>query len=80
MYYHVTHCFPEDAVAVEALASEDPAFALLVADFEELCTWLASNRKAGSRSGEEIEKAAELVGELEKEIRHTLGEQHDNDK
>ena len=76
MFYHVDQNFPEAMTDIEALAGKDPGFAMLLADFEELSTWLASGECGTSRNELEIENAEELVRELKVEIRRKL-EEHD---
>ena len=76
MFYHVDQNFPGAAAAIEVLAGKDSGFAMLLADFEELSTWLASGEQGAPMNETEIESAAELVRELKNEIRRKL-EEHD---
>ena len=46
----------------------------MVADYEELCTWLMVQERSAKTGNEEIGNARELIGELETEIRHQLEE------
>ena len=74
MHYHVDQRFPDAAPAIEALASKDKSFATLLADYEELSTWLAVQDRSSKTEDEEIGNALELIGELENEIRQRLEE------
>ena len=76
MHLHADQRFPGSAPAIEALASESKSFATLLADYEELSTWLAVWKRSAGADQEEISNALELVGELEQEIRQLL-EEHD---
>ena len=72
MRYHVDRLFPGAAPVIEALASKKKDFASLLADYEELSTWLAVRERSSETDDEEIGNARELIGELETEIRQQL--------
>mgnify|MGYP001557617155 CR=1 FL=1 len=72
MHYHVDRLFPGAAPLIEALASEKKDFASLLADYEELSTWLAVRERSAKTDDEEIGNVRELIKELENEIRQQL--------
>ena len=78
MYHHVDQRFPGAAPAINSLASKSKVFAALLADFEELSTWLAVQNRSSAKNDEENENARELIGELENEIRQQLEEYHEH--
>ena len=60
--------FPELARAIRERAIRDPAYRTVLADYEEMCAWLAAHDVAPRPDGEDVENARNLVRELEDEI------------
>jgi len=64
--------FADQIDSIQTLLKTDAAFEEVCADFEEICTWLASQQESTVLSTEEIEHARELIQELEDEINKML--------
>ena len=69
---HVYRKFPDHIEAIQALLQKDAIFREIYADYEEICTWLASENLAERRPSEEYDHARQLIRELEVEIMHVL--------
>ena len=72
MAEHVYRKFPNHIEAIQALLQTDATFEEICADYEEICTWLASQQESTVLHTEEIEHARELIQELEDEINKML--------
>ena len=57
---------------IQTLLKTDATFEEVCADYEEICTWLASQQESTVLPTEEIEHARELIQELEDEINKML--------
>ena len=79
MYEHFTEKFPEQSAAISVLARLSTALRSVLADYEEISTWLAVQKPAEPRDPEELDRARTLVRELEDEILNHLEKQDDND-
>ena len=75
MHFHLERHFPGNAGALERLANKSRGFESLLADYEELRTWLAVREQQGPVDRDELRSARELIGELEDEIRQQLERQ-----
>ena len=64
--------FADQIDSIQTLLKTDAAFEEVCADYEEICTWLASQQESTVLSTEEIEHARELIQELEDEINKML--------
>lgn len=69
---HIYRKFSNHIEAIQALLQKDATFEEVCADYEEICTWLASQQESTFLSTEEIEYARELVRDLEDEINKML--------
>ena len=72
MYDHVKKELPEFASVIASRAESDSAFRDLLAEFEDICTWLSAQNKTGSTDPEELEAARDLKHALECEIKNVL--------
>ena len=57
---------------IQTVLKTDATFEEVCADYEEICTWLASQQESTVLPTEEIEHARELIQELEDEISKML--------
>lgn len=64
--------FADQIDSIQTLLKTDATFEEVCADYEEICTWLASQQESTVLSTEEIEHARELIQELEDEINKML--------
>ena len=69
---HIYRKFADQIDSIQTLLKTDAAFEEVCADYEEICTWLASQQESTVLSTEEIEHARELIQELEDEINKML--------
>lgn len=74
MNFHLEQKFPSAVRSLVRLAEHDNELASLLADYEELCTWVAAQDRSSKTVDAEIRVARELIGELENEIRRQMGE------
>ena len=65
---HVLRRFPNFVSTIRARADKDPAFRAMLADYEEVSTWLASRQNLPTSDPVELESALELIRNLEEEI------------
>ena len=72
MSNHIYKKFADQIDSIQALLKTDATFEEVCADYEEICTWLASQQESTVLSTEEIEHARELIQELEDEINKML--------
>ena len=78
MNEHVCRKFPKHIGAIRALADRDATFRCVLADYEEMCTWLTvQQRREGPIDPEEIDNARDLIGNLEDEILAMLSKGND---
>lgn len=75
MYEHFSEKFPEQSAAISVLARLNTALRAVLADYEELSTWLAAQEPSEPRSADELERARTLARELEAEILNHLEKQ-----
>jgi hypothetical protein len=77
VYFHLEQNFPKGLRSLERLAKQDREVAALLADYEELCTWVATvtGASANSRASKasELSHAQEIIRDLEEEIRKKIG-------
>ena len=78
MIYHTNRRFLDHVPAITALADKNPAFSAIIADYEEMCTWLATLNRDTPPDDGEIENARELIRDLEEEILSHLKEHEGN--
>ena len=71
---HISRKFADQIDSIQTLLKTDATFEEVCADYEEICTWLASQQESTVLSTEEIEHARELIQELEDEIKKVLGD------
>lgn len=71
---HISRKFADQIDSIQTLLKTDATFEEVCADYEEICTWLASQQESTVLSTEEIEHARELIQELEDEINQKLKE------
>ncbi len=71
---HISRKFANQIDSIQTLLKTDTTFEEVCADYEEICTWLASQQESTVLSTEEIEHARELIQELEDEINQKLKE------
>ncbi len=71
---HIYRKFADQIDSIQTLLKTDATFEEVCADYEEICTWLASQQESTVLSTEEIEHARELIQELEAEINQKLKE------
>ena len=64
--------FADQIDSIQTLLKTDAIFEEVCTDYEEICTWLASQQESTVLSTEEIEHARELIQELEDEINKML--------
>ena len=69
---HICRKFADQIDSIQTLLKTDATFEEVCADYEEICTWLASQQESTVLSTEEIEHARELIQELEDEINKML--------
>ena len=69
---HIYRKFADQIDSIQTLLKTDATFEEVCADYEEICTWLASQQESTVLSTEEIEHARELIQELEDEINKML--------
>ena len=65
---HVDRRFPDRGPAIRALAETDPAFRAMLAEYEEICTWLAAHTRPAPPDNAELANVRIVVRELEEEI------------
>ena len=64
--------FADSIGSIRTLLQNDSTFQEICADYEEICTWLASEKRTEGRPSEELKSARELKQDLEDEIETTL--------
>ncbi len=69
---HIYRNFSNHIEAIQTLLQKDATFEEVCADYEEICTWLASQQESTVLSTEEIENTREVIQELEDEINKML--------
>ena len=69
---HIYRKFADQIESIQTLLKTDATFEEVCADYEEICTWLASQQESTVLSTEEVEHARELIQELEDEINKML--------
>ena len=69
---HVYQKFPHSTEVIRALLREDPAFAEMCADYEEICSWLAGHCSVADGPSEDCDRAREVMNDLEAEIGKVL--------
>ncbi len=69
---HIYRKFSNHIEAIQTLLQKDATFEEVCADYEEMCTWLASQQESTVLSTEEIENTREVIQELEDEINKML--------
>ena len=69
---HIYKKFSNHIEVIQTLLQKDATFEEVCSDYEEICTWLASQQESTVLSTEEIEYARELVQDLEDEIKKML--------
>lgn len=65
---HIQRKFPERVEEIRALVQKNPDFSELCNDYEEMCTWLATQTLSYGGSDEELDLARELMQDLEEDI------------
>ena len=65
---HIYRNFADHEESIRALLRTDATFGEVCADYEEICTWLAAQRRTAGPTDEEYDYAREVVRELEDEI------------
>ena len=65
---HVSRKFPERVSTIRALAECDETFRTILANYEELRTWLATLNRKTIPDLEELDHASNLARDLENEI------------
>ncbi len=73
---HVLNRFPDLAEAIRSLMKKDLGFRETCADYEEICTWLASHARPDGCPPEDRERNLELKRNLEREIEEALLRKH----
>ena len=69
---HVYRKFPDHIEAIQAILQRDTTFGEICAEYEEICTWLASQSHAEPRPEKETEHARQVIRSLEAEIKKAL--------
>ena len=69
---HVYRKFPNHIEGIKSLLQYDTTFREICADYEEMCTWLACQEHPGGRPAKECDRAREVIGDLEDEIKQVL--------
>ena len=69
---HIYRKFADSIGSIRTLLQRNPTFQEICADYEEICTWLASEKHSEGRPPEELNNARELKQDLEDEIKATL--------
>ena len=64
--------FPNYIEAIQALLRKDATFREILANYEEMCTWLACQEQPEGRPAEERDRAREVIRDLEDEIKQAL--------
>ena len=71
---HIKKKFPDQIKAIQAMLQNDATFREICGEYEEMCTWLACQDRAGPRPSKEYDDAYELMQNLEDEIQKALKE------
>ena len=71
---HINKKFPDQIKAIRAMSQRDATFKEICDEYEEMCTWLACQYRAGPRPSKEYDDARKLITDLEKEIIRALKE------
>ena len=74
MTNHVYQKFPYHIEIIQALLQKDGTFREICADYEEMCSWLASYCRSKGLPSEECDRARELIRDLENDITKALRE------
>ena len=69
---HVYSKFPGHIREIQRILQREARFREICSEYEELCTWLASQGRTKPRPAQEYEHARRLIQELENEIRRAL--------
>ena len=80
MFDHIFRRFPEYSVAIQALADADPTVRTILADYEEMCTWMATHDGSQKPEIDQIEHAQYLIKDLESEIQRKLEEYDEHNR
>ena len=75
MYEHFERRFPEQRAAISAFTQLNAALRAILADYEEIRTWLAAEDSSVPRDPGELEQAHALARDLEIEILNRLEKQ-----
>lgn len=75
MYEHFGKRFPEQRAALDACTQLNAALLAILADYEEIRTWLAAEDSSVPRDPGELEQAHALARDLEIEILSRLEKQ-----
>ena len=78
MYEHFQARYPEQSAEISVLARLNAALRAVLADYEEISTWLAVQEPMEPRDPDEIGRARTLARELETEILNHLEIGDDN--
>jgi len=69
---HVYKRFSYQVEGIQALLQNDTLFREICADYEEICTWLACHDCPEGPSSQEVDRARELMQDLEDDIEKAL--------
>ena len=72
MSEYVYRKFSDHIEIISELLQKDATFREICADYEEMCTWLASYCRSKGRPSEECDHARELIRDLENDINEVL--------
>ena len=78
LFDHLLRRFPEHVTAIQALANVDATMRSILADYEEISTWLAVHDGSATPGDAELEHARKVIRDLENEISGRLEEHNDS--
>ena len=77
MFDHILRRFPDHVTTIQALANVDATMRAILADYEEISTWLAVHDGSAAPGDAELNHARKVIRDLENEISGRL-EVHDD--